>query len=281
MSDLFEDKVIRPFVDSYLHSRTPNPCVECNRSVKFGYLLALAEAWGAETLATGHYARAVSGKLFRAKDLKKDQTYFLYNLTPKELKHVQFPVGELLKSQVRERARQLGLKTADKPESQEICFVPRKDYRGFIESRLESAAALIPGPIRDHSGREVGRHRGLASYTIGQRKGLGSLAAQPRYVIRMEPQTNTLVVGGPEETLCSFFTAAAVSWTSGRIPQELAAEVRIRHRHAPALARIVPDGGQRVSVQFEAPQRAVSAGQSAVFYQGEEVLGGGIICAPR
>lgn len=284
LSDLFEDKVIKPFVDSYLNSRTPNPCVECNRSVKFGYLLALAEAWGAERLATGHYARALSGKLYRAKDQEKDQTYFLYSLTPRELARVQFPVGELEKSEVRRRARELGLKTADKPESQEICFVPRKDYRGFIASRTaepDKVSAFAEGPIEDLSGRRLGRHKGLASYTIGQRKGLGSGAAEPRYVVRMEPRTNTLVVGSDAQTLCPGLIADSVSWTSGRAPGEIAASVRIRHRHSPASARLMPLGDGKVDVSFDQPQRAVTAGQSAVFYQGQEVLGGGIIATTR
>ncbi len=274
LADLFEDRVIRPFVDAYLSSRTPNPCVECNRSLKFGALLALAEAWGAECLATGHYARVLGGRLYKARDALKDQSYFLYSLTSRELSRVRFPVGDLTKSQVREKARALGLRTADKPESQEICFVPRRDYRAFIASR---AGTLLPGPIKDASGRGLGRHSGLAFYTVGQRKGLGLSGGRPRYVVRLEPQTNTLVVGDARETLVPSFVAAGVSWTSGRPPEDLRAQVRIRHRHPPAWASLSLPGEGRVSVRFEEPQPAVTCGQAAVFYSGDEVLGGGTI----
>jgi tRNA-specific 2-thiouridylase len=280
LSELFEDKVIRPFIDSYLDARTPNPCVECNRSLKFGYLLGLAEAWGARAVATGHYARASAGRLYRARDSAKDQTYFLYSLTRRELGKVMFPVGELTKAEVRAKARALGLKTADKPESQEICFVPRKDYRGFIESRPEAdqgREALQSGPIKDLAGREVGRHAGIAGYTVGQRKGLGFGAGQARFVVRLEPEANTVVVGGNEDVFCRVFTAESVTWTSSPPQEILRATVRIRHRHEPAPATLSARPGGRVEVVFDEPQRAVTPGQAAVFYGGEEVLGGGSI----
>ena len=281
LAQLFEDKVIRPFVEAYLSARTPNPCVECNRSVKFGYLLALADAWGCERVATGHYAREKDGRLLRAVDERKDQTYFLYSLTPRELAKVAFPVGELTKDEVRRRARRLGLKTADKPESQEICFVPGRDYRGFVAARPEAerAPALAEGPIREAgSGRELGRHEGLAGYTVGQRKGLGLSGGQARYVVRLEPETNTLVVGASQDALSGSLRVEGVSWTAGTPPAgPLRAQVRIRHRHQPAQAQVEPHGPRRALVRFDEPQRAAAPGQAAVFYDGETVLGGGTI----
>ncbi|MBI5630980.1 MAG: tRNA 2-thiouridine(34) synthase MnmA [Elusimicrobia bacterium] len=278
MSELFEDKVVKPFVEAYLGSLTPNPCVECNRSLKFGHLLALAKAWGAEALATGHYARVKDGRLYKAKNEDKDQSYFLYSLSRSELSLARFPVGELSKSEVRAQARALGLKTADKPESQEICFVPRRDYRGFLKARPEfSREDSAPGPIVDTSGRLVGRHQGLSSYTVGQRKGLGLPGSRPRYVVGLKARENALVVGEAEETFCSEFTAGEVSWTQGRPPEGLRARARIRHRHPPAWASLAPRPGREVSVRFDEPQRAVTAGQAVVFYDGEEVLGGGTI----
>ncbi|MEK7384743.1 MAG: tRNA 2-thiouridine(34) synthase MnmA, partial [Elusimicrobiota bacterium] len=201
MSDLFESKVIRPYVEAWLSARTPNPCVECNRVVKFGQLLGLAEAWGCAKTATGHYARVEDGRLLKARDLDKDQTYFLYALTERELSRVDFPVGGLTKPEVREKARALGLRVADKAESMETCFVPGRDVRGFVASRPESAgaAALSVGEIRDTSGRVRGTHKGLASYTVGQRKGLGVSSSVPLYVVRLEPGNNELVVGGTAE----------------------------------------------------------------------------------
>lgn len=282
LSDLFEDKVIKPFVDSYLHSQTPNPCVECNRSLKFGYLLGLATAWNADCVATGHYARVANNRMYRPKDLEKDQTYFLYSLTPAELAKTQFPLGDLTKTEVRARARALGLKTADKPESQEICFVPRKDYRGFIEDRLsgrEKQNALNAGAVTDAEGREIGSHSGLVSYTIGQRKGfkLRKASRDPLYVIAMKPESNTLVVGSAPETMAGSMVASRVSWTTRAPADSFQASVRIRHRHSPAPATLEILEPGKVKVHFEKPQRAVTPGQAAVFYVGDEVLGGGTI----
>jgi tRNA-specific 2-thiouridylase len=279
MAELFESKVIRPYVEAYLGGLTPNPCVECNRSVKFGHLLGLAEAWGCAAVATGHYARVEDGRLLKALDAGKDQTYFLYSLTQKELAKCAFPVGGLSKEAVRAKARELGLKTADKPESMETCFVPARDVRGFVAARPEAAGAagLERGPIRSTDGRVLGEHAGLASYTVGQRKGLGVTAADPTYVVRLEPETNTLVVGGVGETLSRELVAGGVSWTR-RVPEgPRRAEVRVRHRHAPAAALISPRTDGTVAVTFDEPQRAPAPGQAAVFYSGDEVLGGGTI----
>jgi len=279
MAELFESKVIRPFVESYLAGRTPNPCVECNRSVKFGHLLGLAEAWGCARVATGHYARVQDGRLLKSLDARKDQTYFLYALTERELARVEFPVGGLAKDAVRAKARALGLKTADKPESMETCFVPARDVRGFVASRPEArgAAALTAGEIRDVSGKRLGEHAGVASYTVGQRKGLGIATGEPQYVVRLEAEENVVVVGAAGADFSAGFSAAAVSWTRGVPTGPRRAEVRIRHRHAPAPARLEPRPDGSVAVLFDAPQRAVAPGQAAVFYDGEEVLGGGTI----
>ena len=270
MAEVFSKKVIQPFKGDYLNGRTPNPCVECNRSLKFGHLLELAGAWQCEAVATGHYARVENGKLLKSVDANKDQTYFLYSLTSKELARVRFPIGHLEKDKVRAKARELGLRTADKPESQEICFVPRKDYVSFI-----GADAKKPGVIKDLQGREVGNHEGVAGYTVGQRKGLGSSEA-PRYVVALEPESNTVVVGGADDVFSSSFEADGVTWTSAAPADGAKVQVRIRHRHAPAAAELRASGG-RWRVDFQEPQRAVTPGQAAVFYVGDEVLGGGII----
>jgi tRNA-specific 2-thiouridylase len=279
MAELFESKVIRPYVEAYLGGRTPNPCVECNRSVKFGHLLGLAEAWGCAKVATGHYARVENGRLFKARDVNKDQTYFLYSLGQKELSRALFPVGELSKDAVRAKARELGLKTADKPESMETCFVPQRDVRAFVAARPEAAgvATLTRGPIRDLAGNLLGEHEGLASFTVGQRKGLGLSTPEPRYVVRLEPETNTLVVGGEGEVFSAGLTAGAVTWTGGAPAGSVRAQVRVRHRHPPAEATLTvePDGAVRAA--FDEPQRAPAPGQAAVFYSGDEVLGGGTI----
>ncbi|MFH2202952.1 MAG: tRNA 2-thiouridine(34) synthase MnmA [Elusimicrobiota bacterium] len=278
---LFEKAVIDPFVSSYLSRRTPNPCVECNRSVKFGALLRLAEAWGAAYVATGHYARierkeGAAPRLLRAVDQGKDQTYFLHCLTRRELERVLFPLGDLRKAEVRERARALGLPTADKKESQEICFVPNRDYRAFLRARGGQSAAFEPGPIRDAAGKVRGRHKGLAHYTIGQRRGIGVAAPEPLYVTRLDADSNTLTVGTDREARSREFRVEHVSWTRGTPPAESAVGVRIRHRAGIVAAQWEPDGGG-LAVRLSAPQRGVTPGQMAVFYDGEEVLGGGTI----
>jgi tRNA-uridine 2-sulfurtransferase len=278
MAEVFADKVIRPFIDSYLAAKTPNPCVECNRSLKFGHLLGLSEAWGIDAVATGHYARVEGGRLLRARDEAKDQTYFLYAMTRRELAKTSFPVGDLTKAEVRAVARRLGLTTADKPESQEICFVPGRDYRAFVEAGASAGSpALEPGPIRHTGGKTLGRHDGLAGFTVGQRKGLGVTSPEPLYVVALEPETNTLVVGSDEETRRPSCRVSMLSWTGDARTEPFAASVRIRHRHAPAPADVSPRGDGTADVVFREPQRAVTPGQSAVFYDGDVVLGGGVI----
>jgi len=279
MSELFESKVIRPYVEAWLSARTPNPCVECNRSVKFGHLLGLAEAWGCAKVATGHYARVEQGRLLKARDLDKDQTYFLYSLTARELACVDFPVGGLFKPEVREKARALGLRVADKAESMETCFVPGRDVRGFVASRPEAvgSGAFSSGDIRDTAGRVRGTHAGLASYTVGQRKGLGVSSSDPLYVVRLDPGTNELVVGGKDDVFSESIAVGALSWTQAAPAGPRRAEVRLRHRHPPAPAELTPREDGTVTVRFDAPQRAPAPGQAAVFYDGEEILGGGTI----
>ena len=280
LAKLFDRTVITPFVGDYSKGRTPNPCVECNRSVKFGYLSRLAEAWNADAVATGHYARVQGGRLLEAVDSAKDQTYFLYSIPASELGRVLFPIGDLTKAQVRARARALGLSTAEKPESQEICFVPNRDYRSFVIGR---AGASPAGEVKDTSGKVLGRHDGLVGFTVGQRKGLGNVArpggpdAEPLYVVGLDGETNTLVVGREEEARRKGLVAAAVSWTGSAPSAPFQASVRVRHRHRPAAARLTPISGGRVRVDFTEAQRAVAPGQAAVFYRDGEVLGGGTI----
>lgn len=272
----FEAGVIRRYLADYQNGLTPNPCVECNRSVKFGHLLALAGAWGCEAVATGHYARVEGGRLLRARDQRKDQTYFLHTLTRRELERALFPVGGLTKDEVRAKARALGLKTADKAESMETCFVPGRDPRAFVAASAgEDAPGLKSGPIRDAAGRELGRHRGLAAYTVGQRSGVAGVA-EPLFVVALDPAENSLVVGGREETYFSSVVVGAVSWTNGAPDFPARVEARVRHRHEPAPSRLtpVPEG---VRVDFDEPQRAPAPGQAAVFYRGDELLGGGTI----
>jgi tRNA-specific 2-thiouridylase len=278
MAEIFASKVIRPYLDAYLGGTTPNPCVECNRSLKFGHLLALSQAWGCDAVATGHYARVIDGGLHKSLEPGKDQSYFLYSLDARSLSRAEFPVGSLSKDAVRAKARELGLKTADKPESMETCFVPNRDVRGFVAAHADAQApGIAAGPIRDRSGKEIGRHTGLASYTIGQRSGLGLNGPEPRYVVRIDAAANAVIVGGVDELQTKTITVGALTWNGERIGETLRADVRIRHRHTPAAARIEFGTDQTAAVTFDLPQRAPAPGQAAVIYSGDKVLGGGTI----
>jgi tRNA-specific 2-thiouridylase len=278
MAEIFASKVIRPYLDAYLGGTTPNPCVECNRSLKFGHLLALSEAWGCDAVATGHYARVIDGGLHKSLEPGKDQSYFLYSLGAKALARAEFPVGSLSKEAVRAKARELGLKTADKPESMETCFVPNRDVRGFVAAHADAEApGIAAGPIRDRSGKELGRHTGLASYTIGQRSGLGLSGPEPRYVVRIDAAANAVIVGGVDELQTKTITVGALTWNGERIGATLRADVRIRHRHNPAASTIEFGTDQTATVHFDEPQRAPAPGQAAVIYHGDKVLGGGTI----
>jgi tRNA-specific 2-thiouridylase len=278
--------VIEPFARAYAEARTPVPCVACNRDVKFGSLRQRARAWDAVAVATGHYARITreptTGRflLWRGRDRRKDQSDFLWPLDQAQLETARFPVGELTKDAVREKARALGLETADKPESQEICFIPDDDYRGFLRRRMPDAFG--PGPIVDGQGTVLGTHEGLVNYTVGQRRGLGLSSRRPLYVTALDPGRNTLVVGEASAVEVDRLRAEQVNLIAVPVLSgPLAVAAKIRHSHEPAPAVIEPDGEGAVQVRFERAQRAPAPGQSVVFYQGDLVVGGGVIARPE
>jgi tRNA-specific 2-thiouridylase len=289
----FDAGVLGPFLDAYLDGRTPSPCVDCNTYVKFGALLGRARhLYDCEAVATGHYARREVGpdgraRLLRARDADKDQTYFLYGLRQDQLEHARFPLGELTKPEVRAVARELGLATADKPESQEICFVPGGDYRDALRDR--AGWAPEPGPLLDRDGERVGEHQGTAAYTVGQRQGLGVALGQPRYVSRIDPLTNTITLGRREDLETTTVVLERTTFVSGGAPdgdRPFRAEVRIRHRATPVPATIRPaTTGEPVRngrwvAELDSPVWAAAPGQAAVLYRGDLVLGGGRIARP-
>jgi tRNA-uridine 2-sulfurtransferase len=283
----FEQAVVRPFVDEYLAGRTPIPCVRCNTFVKFDDLLRLARQVGAKRLATGHYARIRRNpstgrfELLRAADRDKDQTYFLAGLTQDQLARAQFPLGEMTKAEVRDAARAARLPVAEKPESQEICFVPTGNYVQFIEAyQAEQGSPLESehGEIVTAGGKVLGRHQGLHRYTVGQRRGLGVAAGRPLYVVEIDTLRNRLVVGDDGELHQAVCELRDVNWIPGETPAEpVEADVKIRYRHPPARARIEMIAPGRARLQFATPQRAITPGQAAAFYHGDLVLGGGWI----
>ena len=284
----FERDVVGPFVESYLSGETPIPCVACNSRLKFASLDRLAQSLGCEKVATGHYARVLFDeaanrhRLLRGLDARKDQTYFLWELTQAQLSRVMFPLGEMTKPEVRAVARARGLAVAEKAESQEICFVPDGDYAGFIDRYLgaEDRGDETPraGEIVDGGGRTVGEHAGVHRYTVGQRRGLGVASERPLYVVQIDARRNRVVVGGEDELLGRVFEAAGTNWIAFDEPREPArAEVRVRYRHEAAPATIEITGEARARVTFDEPQRAITPGQAAVFYRGDEVVGGGWI----
>jgi tRNA-specific 2-thiouridylase len=291
--DKFRGSVIGYFKESYLKGETPNPCIACNQHVKFDALLEKAIALGADYLATGHYARIerrsdqttfdqtsfdrTSFCLKKAVDSSKDQSYVLYGLGQKELSRLLFPLGGLPKTEVRELARRYGLRTADKPDSYEICFVPNEDYRQFISEEVPSEQRPS-GPIRHTDGRLLGEHKGLPFYTIGQREGLGIAVGHPLYVTAIDTGTNTLVVGEKVDVLSRSMAVRQISWVSGKAPDlPCEAQVKIRSKHAGAEAVLSASGEALVTATFSEPQSAVTPGQAAVFYNGDVVLGGGVI----
>lgn len=283
----FEETVIRPFVGDYLEGRTPIPCTLCNNHVKFDQLLVTARQIGADRIATGHYARVRHNpetrryELFRALDESKDQSYFLFGLTQEQLARTDFPLGELNKQEVREIARRLAVPVAEKPESQEICFVPTGNYVRFIEGYLQEQGSKLPeqsGEIVTTNGEVLGRHNGLHHYTVGQRRGLGFAAGRPVYVVSLDRVNNRLIVGEDSDLRRSACEVRDVNWISFAIPDgSVEALVRIRNRHEPAAAEITALDATTARVTFREPQRAITPGQAAVFYSGEKVLGGGWI----
>jgi tRNA-uridine 2-sulfurtransferase len=284
----FEERVVKPFVADYLAGRTPIPCTLCNNYIKFDRFLEMADAVGAWQVATGHYARvrfdASSGRyqLLRAVDPAKDQTYFLFGLTQPQLARTLFPLGEMAKPAVREMARGFNLAVAEKGDSQEICFVPNGDYAAFLSEYMKETGIEEPrtrGRIVTGEGRELGEHRGVHHFTVGQRRGLGIATGEPLYVIRTDPATQRVTVGGNEELLCGKFFAREVNWVSIAAPDApVGTSVKIRNKHQAAPATLHPTAEPgRVAVVFDEPQRAVTPGQGAVFYDGDLVLGGGWI----
>ena len=284
----FERDVVQPFVTSYLNGETPIPCVSCNSRLKFASLDQLAANLGCDKVATGHYARVEYDeesnryRLFRASNLDKDQSYFLWELTQDQLSRAMFPLGEMSKPEVREVAREHSLAVAEKSESQEICFVPDGNYAGFIDRYLEAeqASERLPGvgEIVDARGTAVGQHTGIHRYTIGQRRGIGIAGPQPLYVTNIDAARNRIVVGEQDDLLSKEFTAAGVNWVAfDELGESVRAEVRVRYRHQPAEATITPSENNRVRVKFDEPQRAITPGQATVFYRGDEVVGGGWI----
>ena len=283
----FEETVIRPFVEEYLDGRTPIPCTHCNNHVKFEQLLITARQIGAQRIATGHYARVrrnpASGRyeLFRALDDSKDQTYFLFGLTQEQLARTEFPLGALAKSEVREIARRLAVPVAEKPESQEICFVPSGGYVRFIEGYLREQGTELdqqPGDIVSSTGDVLGRHDGLHRYTVGQRRGLGFSSGRPMYVIALDRANHRLMVGEDNELRGTTCEVRDVNWIPFATPEgPIEAKVRIRNRLEPADAQITALGATTARIQFHERQRAITPGQAAVFYSGELVLGGGWI----
>ncbi|MCM8796474.1 MAG: tRNA 2-thiouridine(34) synthase MnmA [Candidatus Omnitrophica bacterium] len=280
-----QEYIIKDFVNEYLSGRTPNPCVRCNQFLKFDILLSKAISLDARYLATGHYARLEKSKskksedspaylLKKAKDKNKDQSYFLYRLNQYQMRHTLFPLGEYTKSEVRAVARRLGLTVADKVASQEICFLPEQDYRHFLKNQIKKA--IQPGHILNNKGVIIGEHKGIPFYTIGQRQGLGIALGHPVYVSRMEAQANRIFVGSRKELLKREFLVEDAHFIRQPIKKKVALRVRIRYNHkeAPAVIEVLSDA---IKVVFKTPQFAIAPGQSAVFYERDYVVGGGII----
>jgi tRNA-specific 2-thiouridylase len=286
LRDQFEEMVTENFIREYLEGRTPNPCVRCNTYLKWGVLLQKAHELGADRIATGHYARITYDRdrgrylLRRGVDRDKDQSYALWGIRPEGLRRTLLPVGEFTKAEVRQIARRLGLRTAEKPESQEICFVPDNDYTRFLREKVPTLLSVEGGEIVDRQGNVVGRHRGFPFYTVGQRRGLGLSLGRPVYVTAIDPEANRVVIGDADDLLAEGLIAEKVNWVSiDGLEAPRPAEVKIRYRDPGSPATLYPEPDGQIRVIFSEPQRAVTPGQSAVFYDDDIVLGGGIIAA--
>ncbi|HKW17668.1 MAG TPA: tRNA 2-thiouridine(34) synthase MnmA [Terriglobales bacterium] len=285
--DRFERDVVRPFVEEYLSGRTPIPCSLCNNHLKFDQLLTVAQQIGADAVATGHYARVEFDEgserwlLKRPTDRSKDQTYFLFGLTQDQLSRTLFPLGGMTKPEVRELARKHGLALAEKPDSQEICFVPGGDYKKFLDAYLAEQGESLPetaGELVTTDGRPIGEHSGIHNFTVGQRKGLGIATGSPLYVLQIKGDTRQVVVGEQENLYSRTLLAKRTNLISlDDLPEPMRVSVKIRHRHEAAAAILEKTGANEILVTFDEPQRAITPGQAAVFYDGEVVVGGGWI----
>jgi len=278
----FEREVIQYFCEEYMKGRTPNPCILCNEKIKFGFFLAKALELNADFIATGHYARLdydeEIGRYFLRKgvDRRKDQSYVLFSLTQGQFHQILFPLGDLRKEEVRKKALQLGLQVHDKPESQEVCFIQESSYHSFLSERLKES--IEHGPILDKDGKVLGRHKGIPFYTIGQRRGLRLAKGKPLYVIGIDREKNALVVGEEKEVYSDTFRVDSVNWIiPHKIISPMNAQVRIRYNHPGSEAILSPKREDEVEVRFKSPQKAITPGQAAVFYDGETVMGGGWI----
>lgn len=282
LKDSFENLVVSNFLEEYSQGRTPNPCIRCNQFIKFDVLLEKARKIEASYIATGHYAQIVQdsprGQFFLKKgiDKEKDQSYFLYTMTQDQLSQALFPVGLFTKSEIRKKARKWGLPVAERPESQEICFIPDKNYADFLKKRKPEA--FRPGPIVNLEGQILGHHSGIIHFTVGQRRGLGIAAPHPLYVLEISTEKNQVVVGPDNCLYKKDLVTDQVNWISlDKISSSVPAKARIRYKHREAEALLVPLGSEKIRVEFEKPQRAITPGQAAVFYEGDVVLGGGTI----
>ncbi len=278
LEDRFGDSVIRNFVEEYASGRTPIPCVRCNSFTKFRDLLAHADALGCDAIATGHYAIARDGALFRGSDPEKDQSYFLWGIDRTVVRRMLTPVGSSTKAETRAAARALGLVTADKKESVEICFVPDGDYMGVLEARLPAdAPSLAPGPLVNTSGEVVGEHQGFARYTVGQRRGLPGGSAEPLYVVQIRPARREVVVGTARDLEGHTVTLSEVNWLAEPLQAGSRCSVQIRYRSKAIPATVTATEDTSLALRLETPARAITPGQSGVLYQQDRVLGGGII----
>jgi tRNA-specific 2-thiouridylase len=282
LAEEFEKQIITRFLSEYSRGRTPNPCIWCNREIKFGLLLKKARALGCDTVATGHYAKVekdpLTGKflLKKGKDSKKDQSYFLFCLTQEQLSNALFPLAELTKTEVREIAKETGISAFNARESQDICFVPGNDYTRFLRGRLGDA--LIPGNFRDGSGKVLGIHGGVQLYTVGQRRRLGIAKGEPLYVLKIDLQSNEIILGSKDELYATTLAASELNWIGfDEAPDRLRCRARIRYSHQEAPATVRRISKDSAEVKFDEPQMAITPGQAVVFYDENRVLGGGTI----